>query len=254
MSEELLKKERELVLPGDEIVKSMDYLPGRNCFREGDSILAKRLGIVSVSGRVISVINLNSAYMPKPGDMVIGEVDDIQPTGWVVNINSAYEAYLPLKGVREFIDTTRSELSKFYAVGDIIYSKISEVNQGSVRVSMQDIRSRKLRGGRIVKINPAKVPRLIGKQGSMINLIKERTGCRISVGQNGFVWLDGEKAAEAVKVIKVIEDESTSEGLTDKIAVMLGGKPLEKFEPAKVEDKTDDKAVNEFEENYYEKG
>jgi exosome complex component RRP4 len=249
MSTELLKKERELVLPGDEIVKSMDLLPGRNCFREGDSIFAKRLGIVSVSGRVISVISLNSAYMPKQGDMVIGEIEDIQPTGWVVNINSAYDAYMPLKGVREFIDTTRSDLSSYYAVGDIIYSKISEVSQGSVRVSMQDPRSRKLRGGRIAKINPAKVPRLIGKQGSMIMMIKNKTNCRISVGQNGFVWIEGEKASDVVKLIKIIEEQSASEGLTDKIADMLGVKPEEKLAASQMQSQEHREDFDYYEEN-----
>jgi exosome complex RNA-binding protein Rrp4 len=42
---ELLKKEREFVIPGDEIVKSMEFLPGRNCFRDGDSIYSKKLGL-----------------------------------------------------------------------------------------------------------------------------------------------------------------------------------------------------------------
>ncbi len=219
----LLKGERELVLPGDKIVESMDFLPGKNCFREGNTILAKRLGILSVSNRVISVIPLNSVYIPKPGDMVIGEVVEIQPTGWVVNIDAPQDAYLPLSGVRKFIDTTKMDLSKFYGMGDIIYAKIVSSNQGSIHLTMQDSRARKLIGGRIAKINPAKVPRLIGKQGSMISMIKSKTGCRISVGQNGLIWIDGKKCNEVLMVIKLIEDEAQVEGLTDRISEMLGG-------------------------------
>ena len=101
----LLKKERQVVIPGDEIVKSMDFLPGKNCFREGQSLYAKKLGLVSLSNRVISVIPLNSVYMPKVGDMVIGKVEEIQSNGWLINIDSPYSAYLPLSGVKEFIDT-----------------------------------------------------------------------------------------------------------------------------------------------------
>ena len=59
MDKEMLKNERDFVVPGDEIVKSMDYLPGKYTFREGDSIFAKRLGVVSMSGRVVSVIPLS---------------------------------------------------------------------------------------------------------------------------------------------------------------------------------------------------
>lgn len=224
----LLKKEREFVIPGDSIVKSMDYLPGRNCFREGDSIYAKRLGIVSVDNRVISVIPLNYAYMPKFGDMVIGEVVDIQENGWVVNIDSSCNAYLPLSGVREFIDTTKTKLSSVYAVGDLIYAKISQVTDfDHIQLSMKDMMSRKFRGGRLVRINPAKVPRLIGKQGSMIKLIKDNTGSRISVGQNGPVWLEGGKEDVAIEAIHLVEEESYVDGLTDRVSKLLAGKPQE---------------------------
>ena len=54
----LLKKEREFVVPGDKIVDSMEFLPGKNCFRDGNSIYSKKVGIVSAMGRVVSVIAL----------------------------------------------------------------------------------------------------------------------------------------------------------------------------------------------------
>ncbi|MCX6814637.1 MAG: exosome complex RNA-binding protein Rrp4 [Candidatus Aenigmarchaeota archaeon] len=221
---EFIKKERDFVVPGDEIISSMDYLPGRNCLREGNSIYAKRLGIVNVDGRVISVIPLTGVYFPRVGDMVIGEVEDVQSNGWVVNINSAHSAYLPLSGVREFIDTSKTDLSRVYGVGEVIYANINSVVSGnSIHLSMQDPRCRKFRSGRIVKMNPSKIPRLIGRQGSMIMMIKDLTGCRINVGQNGIICIEGEKEDLVIKAIEIIEHESQSEGLTDKISLLLGG-------------------------------
>jgi exosome complex component RRP4 len=221
---EFIKKEREFVVPGDEIISSMDFLPGRNCLREGNSIYAKRLGIVNVDGRVISVIPLTGVYFPRIGDMVIGEVEDVQSNGWVVNINSAHSAYLPLSGVREFIDTSKTDLSRVYGVGEVIYANImSVVSSNSIHLSMQDPRCRKFRSGRIVRMNPSKIPRLIGRQGSMIMMIKDLTGCRINVGQNGVICIEGEKEDLVIKAIEVIEHESQSEGLTDKISMLLGG-------------------------------
>ena len=225
---ELIKNDREVVLPGEEIINSIDYLPGRNSFREGNSIYSKRIGLVSVRGRVISVIPLSGVYVPKPGDMVIGEVEDIQSSGWIVNINSVKDAYLPLSGVREFIDTTKTDLSKFYAVGDVIYAKIGHANTHTIQLSMQDPRARKFGSGRIVTMSPAKVPRLIGKEGSMINVIKDKSGCRINVGQNGLVWFEGEKEDLVVDAISLIEREAALDGLTDRVASMLNGvgKPM----------------------------
>lgn len=220
---ELLKKEKEFVIPGDVIVESMDYLPGKNCFRDGEAIVSKKIGIVSPNNRVISVIALNGVYMPKVGDMVIATVSDIQSNGWILDINAPYNAYLPLSGIREFVDTSKTKLSSIFSLGDVLYGKLSLVNGDSVHVSMQDMRARKFRNGSIIKINPSKVPRVIGKQGSMINLIKDRTGCRISVGQNGFIWVDGGDLHSIHNIVEMIEKESYHDGLTDKVAGMLQG-------------------------------
>lgn len=222
MTSELLKNERDFVVPGEKIVESMDYIPGRSCFRDGNAIKSKKIGVVSIANRVISVIPLNGTYMPRVGDMVIGEVIDIQSNGWVVDIGIAHSAYLPLSGIREFIDTTRTQLSSVYAIGELIYSKISSINNpDSIHLSMDDIRCRKLRGGRVLEINAAKVPRLIGREGSMIRMIKDKTRCNISVGQNGIIWMDGENQDIALEAIKTIERLPQQDGLTDKISAML---------------------------------
>ena len=86
---------------------------------------------------------------------------------------------------------------------------------------MNDHRTRKLIGGRILKITPSKVPRVIGKAGSMIELIKDKTKCQIIVGQNGVIWIKGEKESLASKTILMIEKESHISGLTDKITKFL---------------------------------
>ncbi|MEE9406034.1 MAG: exosome complex RNA-binding protein Rrp4 [Candidatus Aenigmarchaeota archaeon] len=237
---ELIKKEREFVVPGDEIVKSMDYLPGRNCFREGDAICARKIGLVSLSGRVISVIPLNGAYVPKVGDMVIATVEDIPGTrGWVMNINSPYRAFLPLSGVRDFIDTNRTSLDSVYRIGDVLYAKIHSISGiDMIDISMQDPRARKLRGGRIIKINPSKVPRMIGKQGSMISMIKDRTASRISIGQNGYLWMEGGDEKKVMEAIDMIDREAYMNGLTDKVSKLLGEpKPAPRKEEPKAEEK-----------------
>jgi exosome complex component RRP4 len=220
-----LIKDREFVIPGDKIVESLDYLPGKNTFREETSIYSKRIGLVNFNNRVIEVISLAGVYMPEVGDMIIGEVEDVQQNGWVVNITSPFTAFLPLSGIRDYIDTTKTDLSKIYGIGDVIYGKIFSISPSkSIHISMQDIRARKFSDGRIIKISPAKVPRLIGKQGSMINLIKEKTGCRITAGQNGLIWFQGENEHLAFEAISFIEEKSHTEGLTDYIEKFLSEK------------------------------
>ena len=70
---------------------------------------------------------------------------------------------------------------------------------------------------------PSRVPRLIGRGGSMINLLKNETGCKIFVGQNGRVWLDGgvEDIALAVEAIEMIDRGTMASGITDAVREFL---------------------------------
>lgn len=218
--------ERKFVVPGEEIISSMEYLPGRNVYREGDSLVSKLVGITSTMNRVISVIPLNTAYIPRAGDMVIAEVSDMQSNGWILSISPLCGGFLPLSGVREYIDTTKTRLDSVYPLGSLLYAKVSAVNSlDSLHVTMQDIKCRKLYGGRILKINTAKIPRLIGKEGSMINMIKDRTQTRIYIGQNGLVWVQGTNEGVVKQAIDLIDRETFSDGLTDRIAAMLPPMP-----------------------------
>ncbi|MFQ5648266.1 MAG: KH domain-containing protein, partial [Candidatus Aenigmatarchaeota archaeon] len=161
--------------------------------------------------------------IPRVGDMVIAQVVDIQSNGWVLEIGAPHDAFMPLSGVREYIDTTKTALSSVYAMDDVLYAKVNSAQGDSIHLSMQDPRARKLRGGRIVKINPAKVPRLIGKAGSMVSMIKNKTDCKINIGQNGLVWFEGGKEELVLKAIEMVEEKAYTDGLTDKISKLLEG-------------------------------
>ncbi len=230
--------EKKVVVPGEMLMETMDYLPGKNCFREGNCIYAKKLGLMRTSGRVVEVFPLSGVYVPEVGDMVIGVVDEVQNAGWVIDINAPYLAFIPLSGVKEFIDTNRTKLSDVYREGDLIYGKVMMFSPSrSIHITMQDPKSKKFMDGRIVRINTNKVPRLIGRQGSMISMIKDATKCWISVGQNGMVWLKGENEEAAIKAIEMVDKYAHTTGLTDKIDSFLkkevgktAKKPPEKHE------------------------
>jgi exosome complex component RRP4 len=147
----------------------------------------------------------------------------MQTTIWIVDINSPYDAILPLgEAVGEYVDLSKTDISVYFDIGDIIYAKVLNVSKSKqISLTMNDYRTRKLIGGRILKVTPSKVPRIIGKEGSMIELIKNKTKCQIIVGQNGIIWLKGEKEGLASKAILTIEKESHITGLTDKISNLL---------------------------------
>jgi exosome complex component RRP4 len=214
----------EVVLPGEFIAERNGKKIGRGVYLEGEKVYSKVLGIPRIEEDEISVIPLAGTYIPQVGQKVIGIISEVEISGWGVNINSPYTAFLPLaEGVEEFVDISRTDISKFYDINDVIYCKISKVTKNKiVQVSMRDFGCKKLREGIIIKVTPTKVPRIIGKGGSMINLIKKKTGCEIIVGQNGIIWLRGERKDKAIEAILTIEKESHIIGLTEKIEKMLG--------------------------------
>jgi exosome complex component RRP4 len=217
----MMTETREIVLPGEVLVDVKEGRPGHGTFVEDGKIISKFLGIVK-KGEYVSVVPLSGVYLPKRGDKIIGFITGIEKVGWVVDINSPWEAFLPLsEAVDEFIDFRKTDIIRYYDVGDIIYANILDVKRGNIQLTMKEPMARKLKGGVTIKITPSKVPRLIGKEGSMINTIKEKTGTIIRVGQNGVVWISGEKVDKAIKAIKMIEEKSHIIGLTEEISKLL---------------------------------
>lgn len=223
----LLAEERTVVVPGEKIAEGLDYLPANGAYRKDDFILAGRLGLLIVDGRAVKIIPLSGRYMPKRNDVIIGKVIDVTISGWRFEINCAYSAMLSMKDATSDFIQRGADLTQFFNLDDMVVAKIVNVtSQKLVDLTTKGPGLRKLYGGRIVYVNCNKVPRIIGKQGSMVSLIKNATGCKIIVGQNGVIWIDGEPKNEviAVEAIRKIEQESHISGLTDRITEYLENK------------------------------
>ncbi|NQV08386.1 RNA-binding protein [Candidatus Woesearchaeota archaeon] len=220
----LIIKEKEVVVPGDDLAEGMDYLPGNGTYRDGEKIVASKLGLASVDGRAVKIIALSGQYSPKRGDTVIGKVIDVTINGWRFEINCAYSSMLSMKDATSQFIQRGADLTQYYNIGEWVTATITNVtSQKLIDLTMKGPGLRKLVGGRIIKVSPSKVPRIIGKMGSMVTMIKTQTNCRITVGQNGLIWLQGEPKDEilAAETIKKIESESHISGLTEKIEAFL---------------------------------
>lgn len=207
---------KDLVIPG-EILADDEYYPGRGTFKEDGKICSSLMGLVSLRNKKIRVIPLKSKYVPKKGDVVIGKIEDVRFSMWDVDINSPYSGIL---SAFEVFGREKKELNKVYDVGDVLFLRVVDVDE--VKKAKLGLKGRgmgKFKGGIVVDITPTKVPRLIGKKGSMINMIKDKTQCKIVVGQNGLVWVKGEEDMEQLtkNIIHLIESEAHTSGLTDKI-------------------------------------
>lgn len=216
------KRERKLVIPGEIICSAEDHLPGDFTRSEDGNIIANRYGLAYAGGRVVKIIPISGVFEPRKGNTVIGRVEDINFSGWSIDIGGPYSSFLPLAECPRYID--KNDIAEFAGIGDVLSLKIWSVKKGSIDLTLKSRGLGKLEGGRIIKINSHKVPRVIGKEGSMINLIKDKSKTEITVGQNGYIWikgdLNGEKKAE--DAINLIVEEASSNGLTEKVEDFLG--------------------------------
>ena|SRR3989338_5064657 len=220
----VIVKNKDVVVPGEVLCEDMGFLPGQGTYRQGERIYAERLGLANVDGRMIKIIPLSGKYMPKRDDVIICKVIDITLNGWRLDTNSAYSAMLGLKEASSDFIERGADLTQIYGIGDYAMCQVINVtSQKLVDVSMRGPGLRKLKGGRIIEVNPFKVPRIIGKQGSMISMVKQELNCNILVGQNGLVWIYGEPLNErkAIEAIRKIEQESHISGLTERMKEFL---------------------------------
>ena len=211
---------RSLVLPGD--ILETKSKPGWGIFRSEGIVHSSVLGYSSDRSGYVNVNPITGRYNPKVGDKIVAICVETGPSVWRMDIGSSFNSTLhhSESGWKvPFGDTAR-----FLAIGDAIWAEVFMVDAaGSHQISLKKDDCRKLYSGTVVKLDPTNVPRVIGKQGSMITTIREKTQTRIQIGQNGYIWIDGkgEDIALAQKAVEMINRESTSKGLTKKIEKLL---------------------------------
>ncbi len=242
--------DKKLVLPGDFLSDDVK-MADEGTYVEDGKVFSSVFGIASLKNH-IRVVPLAGKYIPRPGDIIIGMVTEVAFSNWIVDIRSPYEGLLHISEFPKRIEST--EMSRYLKVGDSIITLVKDVDTGmKVELTLNDQRLKLLKEGRLIEVTPSKVPRLIGRGGSMIAMVKNETNCNIVIGQNGRIWITGkDKDMDlAVKAILKIEKETHISGLTDRISRFLkegkGEKAKEKESLRKEETRPEEHAVEEKE-------
>ncbi len=216
---------KELVTPGDLLAEG-NYMAGENAYCENKKVFAARIGLVEYDNRKVRVVALRAFYIPRIGDIVIGIVTEVGFNGWEVDINAPYTAVLRASDVLERgFRPQKNDLLSILDIGDLIVAKVAAYDRGSnpiIKISEPGLG--KISRGQLIKVTPTKIPRIIGRKGSMITMIKRETNCRITLGQNGLIIVSGKNHEDerlAIMALRKIEEESHTSGLTDRIAEMI---------------------------------
>ena len=219
-----LFENRDLVVPGDTLFEGR-IRTGDNTYRSQGKVGATRIGLVNYNRNTVSVIALEAGFNPLTSDLVIGDVTDIELGKWIVDIDAASDANLNVPDAIDAPFRTDINMPSILDIGDTVVAKIVDLDRR--RTPILSILGRglgKVTEGFIVRLTPSKIPRLIGKKGSMVNMILRETGCNIVIGQNGRILIHGrtrEQEKMAVSVIEKIEREAHISGLTNRVQEYL---------------------------------
>jgi exosome complex component RRP4 len=214
-------RDRVLVLPGEEL-PGTGLKPGPGTYRVGGKVYASQLGLLSPRPPLVQVVPLSGRYLPKPDDQVVGTVTDVQSTFWLLDIGAPRWAPLHMTGTPWKVDV--GETDRYLRTGDAVVVRVENLDAtGRIGVTMLGDGLGKLEGGTIVRISPARVPRLVGRGGSMIGTITRHTSAEVVIGQNGRVWIGGspEAIVRVREVLRMIEENGPRSGLTDRVERFL---------------------------------
>jgi exosome complex component RRP4 len=226
-----MTEEKVIVLPGDKLngpdleVRGL----GRSyaTYKLGDETYAALPGVLEVIEEKKIFIPLENVYIPKPGDVVIGIVVNVGLSYWTVDIRAPYNAVLTAQEFlnRPFNPATET-LSLYLVEGDYIIGKISSFDRfRSPFITLKGSdKFGKIVKGKVIEIKPSRIPRVIGKKRSMINMLIEESGCDITVGVNGLIHINCENPhlEDIVTLaIRKIEAEAHTSGLTDRVRSFL---------------------------------
>jgi exosome complex component RRP4 len=223
-----MDNKRKYVIPGD-VVTTGPFRPEQNVVLEGNKIISTTIGISEIYDDSVKVISLTGKYIPKINDLVIGKVISHTSLSWELDINSCYVGFLPAQDVfgRDF-SAHADELTSKLKAGDLVAARIANFDRTrDPLVTIADRDLGKIDSGDLIKISPSKVPRLIGKRGTMIQTIEGATDAVITIGQNGWVVVSCENPEgllKAKKAIQLVNEQAHVANLTDQVKEMLESK------------------------------
>ncbi len=157
---------------------------------------------------------------------MVGKIIDYSAFAWEADINSCFFGILPAASVfgRDY-SPAKDSLTDKLKVGDMVAARVIAFDRTrDPLLSISGPGLGRIPRGQVAKISPAKVPRLIGKKGSMIKTIEAGTKSRMLIGQNGIVVIVGspDDTLRAIRAVSLVEEEAHSADLTEKVQTLLG--------------------------------
>ncbi len=188
-----------LVIPGDKISSDTSGQLGHGVIKVNDELIATKLGYLVEKSGEVSILPVHTAYFPRPGDLVVGYIEGMRSNIWFIDLNAPFNAILPMSLAPMKIEYggTRDAMD----VGTTILCRVQEVDEAhSSVVTMKGMGLRKVNSGFVDTIPPHLVGTISSGSNAIIQQLKDASNCRIILGANGRIWVDGEP--EGIRIVR----------------------------------------------------
>jgi exosome complex component RRP4 len=208
----MLKNSREsdfmkrIVIPG-ELIADQRKKVGENVFIKENKIYSSVLGLLNETDDFVSIVPLNGPYIPQENDPVVCVVRNVTANGYIIDVNSHSDCFFP-----------KSMITRELKIGQMLFARVKGVD--GVEVSELD-NINILPDGLIYSVSSVKIPRIIGKNDSMLNILKKYTSSNILVGRNGWIWYVSKNGNLLEKALFLICKNSQKSNLTNTIEEYL---------------------------------
>jgi exosome complex RNA-binding protein Rrp4 len=201
---------RRIVIPGELVDEQPLHL--LDTFIEGNKTYATVVSVYDTDKKTI--VPLEGLWYPQQDEVIVGQIEEAKLNTYTVKLDAPYKGLI----ISKYAETEMAN-------HDYVEAYVKELDKtGTVILS----RPRVLNGGKLIKIRPSKVHRLLGKSNTMLAQIISGTGSQIVVGMNGAIWVKGGDVDKAVEAIMRVQEEAHISGLTERIGTMVGAKAAPK--------------------------
>ena len=207
--------ELRLVTPGMAIGPIAGKRVGSGAIAQNDTIIATRLGWAKEFNNTVSVDPINSAYMPRSGDLIVAVVAEVRNNLWFMNINGPFQGLLPMSLAPWKVEFGAAR--QHMGIGDVVLARVQEVDEcHNVVLTMKGVGLRRLNQGTVVSVPINHIDRLRGEGNATVQRLRDAADCRIIIGENGRVWIDGDAkgtawAREAIALTQASGHKTTFE-------------------------------------------
>ncbi|KAG8788874.1 exosome non-catalytic core subunit rrp4 [Serendipita sp. 401] len=180
-----------VVVPGETITSSMDFMRGHGTFADGEDVAATVAGTLQRVNKLLSVKPIRSRYTPQIGDLVVARIVDVQPKRWKVDANGQQDAVLMLSSVnlpggiqRRKLESDELQMRLFFEEGDLLVAEVQAFfADGAMSLHTRSLRYGKLRNGQLVTVPPILIRRLKS------HFCALKCGVDAILGINGYIWV-----------------------------------------------------------------